>query len=225
MIAATVHVPPVVFYNRANEAGAMLKAGDFDWDEIFGQGVRWFHSGGIYAALSGTTSGLIVEAMKAAKKHGAITSFDLNYRPKLWAPIGGLDEAQKTFRKIVENVDVLLATYSHLLRKDRVPVFLALIAGILLGKLVYYALKYVALGAGWLGGNLVSTPIQTQLILALGTAAFFAVMKFSEQKADTRHLEKSTRLATAVKFRLTQNNESKWTACITHKDVWADMVN
>jgi len=106
--------PPVVFYNRANEAGAMLKAGDFDWDEIFGQGVRWFHSGGIYAALSGSTSGLIIEAMQAAKKHGAITSFDLNYRPKLWAPIGGLEQAQKTFRAIVENVDVLLGNEEDL---------------------------------------------------------------------------------------------------------------
>ena len=106
--------PPVVFYNRANEAGAMLKAGDFDWDEIFGRGVRWFHSGGIYAALSSTTSGLIIEAMKAAKKHGAITSFDLNYRPKLWAPIGGLEQAQATFRAIVENVDVLLGNEEDL---------------------------------------------------------------------------------------------------------------
>jgi 2-dehydro-3-deoxygluconokinase len=104
----------VVFYNRANEAGAMLKAGDFDWDEIFGRGVRWFHSGGIYAALSSTTSGLIIEAMKAAKKHGAITSFDLNYRPKLWAPIGGLEQAQETFRAIVENVDVLLGNEEDL---------------------------------------------------------------------------------------------------------------
>lgn len=106
--------PPVVFYNRANEAGAMLKEGDFDWDEIFGRGVRWFHSGGIFAALSGTTSGLIIEAMKAAKRHGAITSFDLNYRPKLWAPNGGLEQAQKTFRTIVENVDVLLGNEEDL---------------------------------------------------------------------------------------------------------------
>jgi len=106
--------PPVVFYNRANEAGAMLKAGDFDWDDIFSKGVRWFHSGGIYAALSSTTSGLIIEAMKSAKKHGVITSFDLNYRPKLWAPIGGLEAAQKTFRAIVENVDVLLGNEEDL---------------------------------------------------------------------------------------------------------------
>ena len=92
--------PPVVFYNRANEAGAMLKPGDFDWDEIFSKGVRWFHSGGIYAALSETTSELIIEAMKAAKKSGAIISFDLNYRGKLWESMGGLEQAQETFKKI-----------------------------------------------------------------------------------------------------------------------------
>ncbi len=106
--------PPVVFYNRANEAGAMLKPGDFDWDAIFAKGVRWFHSGGIYAALSSTTSELIIEAMQAAKKHGAVTSFDLNYRSKLWEPIGGLNQAQKTFRRITENVDVLIGNEEDL---------------------------------------------------------------------------------------------------------------
>src|ERR1043166_7440790 len=78
---------PVVFYNRANEAGALLKPGDFDWKTIFGKGVRWFHSGGIFAALSETTSELIIKGMKAAKAAGAITSFDLNYRAKLWASV------------------------------------------------------------------------------------------------------------------------------------------
>ena len=106
--------PPVVFYNRANEAGAMLKPGDFDWDAIFGEGVRWFHSGGIYAALSTTTSELIIEAMKAAKQHGAVTSFDLNYRGKLWESIGGLEAAQSTFKRIVENVDVLIGNEEDL---------------------------------------------------------------------------------------------------------------
>jgi 2-dehydro-3-deoxygluconokinase len=106
--------PPVVFYNRANEAGAMLKPGDFDWDAIFASGVRWFHSGGIYAALSATTSELIIEAMQAAKKYGAVTSFDLNYRGKLWEPIGGLDRAQETFKRIVENVDVLVGNEEDL---------------------------------------------------------------------------------------------------------------
>lgn len=99
---------PVVFYNRANEAGAMLKPGDFDWDEIFSAGVRWFHSGGIYAALSDTTGELIIEGMKAAKAAGAVTSFDLNYRAKLWNIWGGLDKAQDVMGRIVENVDVLV---------------------------------------------------------------------------------------------------------------------
>src|SRR5271154_4599869 len=72
--------PPVVFYNRANEAGALLKPGDFDWKAIFAGGVRWFHSGGIFAALSQTTGELILEGMQAARASGAINSFDLNYR-------------------------------------------------------------------------------------------------------------------------------------------------
>src|SRR6476660_1836520 len=80
---------PVVFYNRCNEAGALLKPGDFDWKAITAAGVKWFHSGGIFAALSETTSELIIEAMKAAKAAGAITSFDLNYRAKLWNIGGG----------------------------------------------------------------------------------------------------------------------------------------
>src|SRR6476620_1700904 len=74
--------PPVVFYNRANEAGALLKPGDFDWAGIFKKGVRWFHSGGIFAALSETTAELIIEGMRAAKASGAINSFDLNFRAK-----------------------------------------------------------------------------------------------------------------------------------------------
>ncbi len=106
--------PPVVFYNRSNEAASLLKPGDFDWDEIFSKGVRWFHSGGIFAALSETTSDVIIEGMIAAKKHGAITSFDLNYRAKLWKPIGGLEKAQKVLRKIVEHVDVLLGNEEDL---------------------------------------------------------------------------------------------------------------
>src|SRR5437764_1523923 len=70
--------PPVVFYNRANEAGALLKPGDFDWKSIFAGGVRWFHSGGIFAALSETTSELILEGMQTAKSTGAVISFALN---------------------------------------------------------------------------------------------------------------------------------------------------
>src|SRR5580704_4780696 len=80
---------PVVFYNRSNEAAGRLKIGDFDWKAIFSNGVRWFHSGGIFAALSPSTAELTVEAMQAAKAHGAIVSFDLNYREKLWNVHGG----------------------------------------------------------------------------------------------------------------------------------------
>src|SRR3954449_8284018 len=93
---------PVVFYNRCNEAAAQLKPGDFDWKAIFAAGVRWFHSGGIFAALSPTTPELIIEGMKAAKAAGAIVSFDLNFREKLWKIFGGLERAQETIRRIVE---------------------------------------------------------------------------------------------------------------------------
>jgi len=105
---------PVVFYNRSNEAGAMLKPGDFDWDAIFGAGIRWFHSGGIFAALSETTGELIIEAMKTAKASGAITSFDLNYRAKLWNIWGGQEKAVSVVRRIVENVDVLVGNEEDL---------------------------------------------------------------------------------------------------------------
>src|SRR3954462_1221836 len=99
---------PVVFYNRINEAGALLKPGDFDWKAIFSGGVRWSHSGGIFAALSATTAELILEGMRAAKAAGAVNSFDLNYRAKLWQAAGGLDKAQKTLRGIVGQVDALI---------------------------------------------------------------------------------------------------------------------
>jgi 2-dehydro-3-deoxygluconokinase len=105
---------PVVFYNRANEAGAQLKPGDFDWDEIFSRGVRWFHSGGIFAALSETTGELIIEGMQAAKAAGVVTSFDINYRGKLWNIWGGLERAQDVVRRIVKNVDVIVGNEEDL---------------------------------------------------------------------------------------------------------------
>ena len=105
---------PVVFYNRANEAAAQLKPGDFDWNEIFGAGVRWFHSGGIFAALSDTTSELIIEAMQAAKAHGAVVSFDLNYREKLWSVSGSPERAPSVLSRIVELVDVLVGNEEDL---------------------------------------------------------------------------------------------------------------
>lgn len=106
--------PPVVFYNRANEAGALLKPGDFDWAKIFAGGVRWFHSGGIFAALSPTTAELIIEGMQAAKAAGAVVSFDLNFREKLWKISGGQDRARSVVKRIVENVDVLVGNEEDL---------------------------------------------------------------------------------------------------------------
>src|SRR3970282_1562679 len=91
---------PVVFYNRSNEAAGLLKPGDFDWKAIFAGGVRWFHSGGIFAALSPTTAEVIVEGMKAAKAAGAVCSFDLNFRAKLWKISGGAERAVATKSKL-----------------------------------------------------------------------------------------------------------------------------
>lgn len=112
---------PVVFYNRSNEAGALLKAGDFDWGSIFGSGVRWFHSGGIFAALSETTGELIIEGMKAAKAAGAITSLDLNYREKLWNIWGGHQKALSVLERIVENVDVIVGNEEDLQKGLGIP--------------------------------------------------------------------------------------------------------
>ena len=105
---------PVVFYNRCNEAAAQLKSGDFDWKLIFAGGVRWFHSGGIFAALSPTTSDVIIEGMQAAKVAGTIVSFDLNYRPKLWNISGGHERAVEVLDRIVKNVDVLVGNEEDL---------------------------------------------------------------------------------------------------------------
>jgi 2-dehydro-3-deoxygluconokinase len=106
--------PPVVFYNRSNEAGALLKPGDFDWKGLFSSGVRWFHSGGIFASLSETTSELILEGMATAKAAGAINSFDLNYRAKLWASVGGPKRAEAVLNKIVSQVDALVGNEEDL---------------------------------------------------------------------------------------------------------------
>ncbi|RPI28620.1 MAG: sugar kinase [Acidobacteria bacterium] len=112
---------PVVFYNRCNEAAAQLKPGDFDWNAIFKGGVRWFHSGGIFAALSPTTAEVIIEGMKAAKAAGATISFDLNFREKLWKISGGADRAVSVVRRIVENVDVLVGNEEDLQKGLGIP--------------------------------------------------------------------------------------------------------
>jgi 2-dehydro-3-deoxygluconokinase len=109
---------PVVFYNRSNEAAGRLKPGDFDWSAIFAGGLRWFHSGGIFAALSPTTAELTIEGMQAAKAAGAIVSFDLNYREKLWNIHGG---ALKTINRIVKNVDVLVGNEEDLQKGLGIP--------------------------------------------------------------------------------------------------------
>ncbi len=95
--------------DRGNTAASQLKPGDFDWDRIFGQlGTRWFHTGGIFAALSASTAALAIEAVQAAKRHGVIVSYDLNYRPSLWKTIGGLKKAQEVNREIARHVDVMI---------------------------------------------------------------------------------------------------------------------
>lgn len=105
---------PIVFYNRCNEAAALLKPGDFPWTAMFRTGVRWFHSGGIFASLSETTAELILEAMQAAKKEDAVVSFDLNYREKLWSASGGRQRALGVLSRIVEHVDVLVGNEEDL---------------------------------------------------------------------------------------------------------------
>jgi 2-dehydro-3-deoxygluconokinase len=113
--------PPVVFYNRSNEAAARLKPGDVDWGAVLAGGVRWFHSGGIFAALSDTTADLIVEGMRAAHGAGAVTSFDLNYREKLWSLRGGPPKAVEVLARIVEHVDVLIGNEEDLQKSLGIP--------------------------------------------------------------------------------------------------------
>jgi 2-dehydro-3-deoxygluconokinase len=112
---------PQVFYNRSNEAAALLKPGDFDWPAIFAGGVRWFHSGGIFASLSASTGELIVEAARAAKQAGAVVSFDLNFREKLWNIWGGSKMAVEVISRIVEHVDVLVGNEEDLQKGLGIP--------------------------------------------------------------------------------------------------------
>ena len=95
--------------DRGNTAISQVKPGDFDWEKIFGEyGVRWFHTGGIFAALSETAAEVCLEAVKAAKKYGTIVSYDLNYRPSLWDSIGGHAKAQEVNKEIAKYVDVMI---------------------------------------------------------------------------------------------------------------------
>jgi 2-dehydro-3-deoxygluconokinase len=95
--------------DRGNTATAQLDVGDIDWEHIFGElGVRWLHTGGIFAALSESTGRVAIEAAKVARKHGTIVSYDLNYRPSLWKGFGGLDQCRAINREIANYVDVML---------------------------------------------------------------------------------------------------------------------
>lgn len=95
--------------DRGNTAVSQLKPGDIDWEYIFGTlGVRWFHTGGIFAALSESTAECVIEAVKTAKKYGTVVSYDLNYRPSLWKAIGGKEKAQEVNKTIAPYVDVMI---------------------------------------------------------------------------------------------------------------------
>jgi 2-dehydro-3-deoxygluconokinase len=95
--------------DRGGTAASQLRPGDVDWDDLFGNdGVRWLHTGGIFAALSESTAELALEALRSAKRHGVVTSYDLNYRPSLWRGLGGPERAQQVNRELARHVDVML---------------------------------------------------------------------------------------------------------------------
>lgn len=95
--------------DRGNTAAAALKPGDIDWQHIFGEhGARWFHTGGIFAALSASAPDVIIEALEVAKQHGTMCSYDLNYRPSLWEEFGGKTRCQEVNREIAKNIDVMI---------------------------------------------------------------------------------------------------------------------
>ena len=95
--------------DRGNTAASQLKPGDFEWEYLFGTlGVRWLHTGGIFAALSETTPAVVLEAIQVARKHGTVVSYDLNYRPSLWKSIGGTKRAREVNAEIAPHVDVML---------------------------------------------------------------------------------------------------------------------
>lgn len=95
--------------DRGHTAASQLAVGDIDWEHIFGDlGVRWFHTGGIFAALSETTGEVVIEAARIAKRHGTIVSYDLNYRPSLWSAYGGLERCREVNRAIAPSLDVIL---------------------------------------------------------------------------------------------------------------------
>ena len=95
--------------DRANSAASQIRPGEVDWDRLFGEeGVRWFHTGGIFAALAPNTSEAVIEAVVAARRHGTVVAYDLNYRASLWKSQGGKEGAQKINRRIAQYVDVMI---------------------------------------------------------------------------------------------------------------------
>jgi 2-dehydro-3-deoxygluconokinase len=101
--------------DRGNTAASQLRPGDIDWDRLFGEdGVRWFHTGGIYAALAETTADVLAEAFTAARRHGTVISYDLNYRPSLWASAGGQARAQEVNKRLAPHVDVMIGNEEDL---------------------------------------------------------------------------------------------------------------
>ncbi|MBT8241275.1 MAG: sugar kinase [Acidimicrobiia bacterium] len=107
---------PVGVYDRANSAASSLSPEDVDWDHLFGElGVRWFHTGGIFAGLSETTLEVVRLGLASARHHGTITSYDINYRPSLWAAAGGADAAERITEELIEHVDVLFGVDSEAL--------------------------------------------------------------------------------------------------------------
>ncbi|PLR25246.1 sugar kinase [Caulobacter zeae] len=101
--------PALGVSDRANSAASQLRPGEIDWERLFGEeGVRWFHTGGVFTALASNTAEVVLEALEVAKKHGVIVSFDQNYRASLWKDRGGLDAAQALNRKIAAMTDVMI---------------------------------------------------------------------------------------------------------------------
>ena len=147
--------PPVVFYNRANEAAALLKPGDFDWKSIFARGVRWFHSGGIFASLSPTSADLIIEGIEAAKAAGAVVSFDVNFREKLWRAWGGENHAEAVLRRIVPYVDILVGVESI---ADTVKAYpqIKIVAATL--RQVHSANRHSWSASAWIDGQTYNSP-------------------------------------------------------------------